>query len=170
MAALTVWKFNSPTGAAQTLAKLESLRKQQVIEIQDAAIVEWPQGKKTPKTRQAVNLTATGALGGAFWGMLIGLLFLAPWLGLAIGAGMGALSGKLAGTGIDKKFIDEVSANVKPGGSALFAYTREGVVDKILPQLGQFHGKLISASVTNEQEAQLREAFGAEEAQPAQTK
>jgi uncharacterized membrane protein len=126
-----------------------------------------PDGKA--KIKQARNLVGAGALGGAFWGMLIGLLFLAPWLGLAIGAGMGALGGKMAGTGIDKKFIEEVSNSIKPGGSALFAYTSHGVPDKILPQLKQFNGKLIQTSLSNEQEAQLRAAFGAEEMQPAGT-
>ena len=29
------------------------------------------------KVKQAVNLVGAGALGGAFWGMLIGLLFFA---------------------------------------------------------------------------------------------
>ena len=49
MAALTVWKFDTATGAGQALGKLESLQKQQLIEIQDAAIVEWPQGKRNPR-------------------------------------------------------------------------------------------------------------------------
>ena len=56
MAALTVWKFNSSAGAGQALAKLESLQKQELIQIQDAAVVEWKQGKKKPKTKQATNL------------------------------------------------------------------------------------------------------------------
>ena len=66
MAALTVWKFNSSDGAGQALAKLENLQKQELVQIQDAATVEWPQGKKKPKTRQAHSLTGAGALGGAF--------------------------------------------------------------------------------------------------------
>jgi uncharacterized membrane protein len=106
------------------LGALADWQKQHLIVVDDAAVlVRRPDGK--PKIKQAHNLVGAGALGGAFWGMLIGLLFLAPWLGLAIGAGMGALGGKLAGTGIDKKFIEDVSAAIKPGGSALFAYTRK---------------------------------------------
>nr|WP_232017751.1 DUF1269 domain-containing protein [Cereibacter sphaeroides] len=42
------------------------------------------------KLHQAVNLTAAGAVGGSFWGLLIGLLFLNPLLGLAVGAGAGS--------------------------------------------------------------------------------
>ena len=81
MTALTVWKFDAATGAGEALGKLENLQKQQLIDIQDAAVVEWKQGKKKPKTKQATNLAGVGALSGAFWGMLFGLLFSSPSLG-----------------------------------------------------------------------------------------
>ncbi len=162
MAALTVWKFNSPTGAAQTLAKLESLKKQQVIEIQDAAIVEWPLGKKTPKTRQAVNLAATGALSGAFWGMLFGLIFFIPFFGMAVGAAMGALSGHFSDYGIDDGFIRSVRDQVTEGTSALFLLTSNVTVDKVQQELKGQMGRLIRSNLSNEQEARLRETFGEE--------
>ena len=108
MSTLTVWKFESATGAAQILTKLEALQKQHLIEVTDAAIVEWPQGKKKPKTRQATNLTGAGALNGAFWGMLFGLLFFVPFFGLAVGAAMGALAGHFGDYGIDDDFIKSV--------------------------------------------------------------
>ena len=41
----------------------------------DWTTVSWEEGKKKPKTRQLSNMTATGALGGTFWGMLFGLIF-----------------------------------------------------------------------------------------------
>ena len=61
--------------------------------------MEWPEGKKKPKTRQLKNLAGAGAMGGAFWGFLFGLLFFVPRPGMAIGAGMGALTGSLADVG-----------------------------------------------------------------------
>jgi uncharacterized membrane protein len=66
MASLTVWKFDSPDGAEEVLQKLKDLATQQLIQIEDAAIVSWPQGKKKPKTHQT-RLTGAGALSGAFW-------------------------------------------------------------------------------------------------------
>ena len=56
MAALTVWKFNSANGTEAALTKLAELQKGQLIEIQDAAIFTWKEGKKKPKTKQAFNL------------------------------------------------------------------------------------------------------------------
>jgi len=85
---LTVWKFDSPSGADDTEQILERLQREQLIQIADAATVSWPANAKKPKTRQLTNLAGAGALGGAFWGLLFGLLFFVPFLGLAIGAGM----------------------------------------------------------------------------------
>lgn len=42
MTTLTVWKFPTADGAERTLAKLADLKKQELIEIEDAAIVTWP--------------------------------------------------------------------------------------------------------------------------------
>ena len=89
MATLSVLKFSTADGAQQMESTLLSLQKQQLITIQDAAIVTWPQGKKQPKTEQLHNLAGAGALQGAFWGMLFGLIFFIPFFGLAVGAGDG---------------------------------------------------------------------------------
>ena len=96
MTNLTVWKFNTVDGAEKAIEKLTDLQKQHLIEIQDAAIVYWEPGRKKPKTRQALNTAAFGALDGAFWGMLFGLLFFVPIFGMAVGALSGALSGHFA--------------------------------------------------------------------------
>src|SRR5512136_2106841 len=86
MATLSVLKFETPDGAKQMEQTLLSLQKQQLITIQDAAIVTWPQGKKGPKTEQLHSLAGQGALMGAFWGMLFGLIFFIPFFGLDFGA------------------------------------------------------------------------------------
>ena len=101
MGTLTVWKFDTASGAEDATHILHDLATQNLITIHDAATVEWQPVKKKPKTRQLNSLTGTGALGGAFWGLLFGLLFLVPLLGAAIGAAAGALAGKLSDVGIN---------------------------------------------------------------------
>src|SRR5436305_4950230 len=133
MATMTVWKFDSPDGAAQAETTLEGLVKQELIKVHDAAMVSWPEGKKKPKTRQLSSLTGAGALSGAFWGMLFGLLFFIPFLGLAIGAATGALAGSLTDVGIDDDFIASVRDKVTPGTSARFALTSYAVRDRVCP-------------------------------------
>src|SRR5262245_65285170 len=165
MATFTVWKFDSATGADDTLSTLERLQKEELIQVLDGAVVSWPEGKKKPKTRQLHNLAGAGALGGAFWGFLFGLLFFIPLLGLAIGAGMGALAGSMGDVGIDDQFIQEVREKITPGTSALFLMTQNAVQDKVQEEMASIkgHAELLHTNLTNEQEAKLREAFADED-------
>jgi uncharacterized membrane protein len=165
---LTVWKFATPDGARMMEQKLVALQKQLLINVHDAAIVEWPEGKSKPKTRQVNSLTGAGALSGAFWGMLFGLLFFAPFLGLAIGAAMGALAGKFSDYGIDDNFINQVRDEVTPGTSALFVMTSGAVVDRVLAEVKSLNPELISTNLSAEQEEALRAAFAEDETPPAE--
>jgi uncharacterized membrane protein len=159
MATLTVWKFDTADGADQAEATLESLSKQELIKIHDAATVSWAEGKKKPKTRQLSSLAGAGALGGAFWGLLFGLLFFIPFLGAAIGAAAGALGGAMADVGIDDDFINSVKEKVTPGTSALFVMTSDAVVDKVHDAFKGQNAELIQTNLSDENEAKLREAF-----------
>jgi uncharacterized membrane protein len=162
MATLTALKFATPEGAGQMLEKIQSLQKMELIKLQDAAIVTWPVGKKSPKTKQLNNLAGAGAMQGAFWGMLFGLIFFIPFFGLAIGAAMGALSGKMADYGIDDNFIKQTREKVTEGTSALFLLTSGAVQDKVLAELKGFQFELISSNLTKEQEEQLMATFAEE--------
>jgi len=162
MATLNVFKFNDPDGAGKLLEHVKELQKQQLITVQDAAIVTWPKGKDKPKTQQLANMAGIGALDGAFWGMLFGMLFFVPFLGLAIGAAFGALGGKMADYGIDDDFINKTKAAVTEGTSALFLMTSGAVQDKVLPTLQGMDAEVISSNLTAEQEAALQAAFKAE--------
>jgi len=159
MATLTVLEFPSAEGADQMLNTLEGLQRQQLITVEDAAIVTWPAGAKKPKTRQLHNLAGVGALGGAFWGMLFGLLFFVPILGLAIGAGIGALAGSVGDMGIDDNFIAKVRQKVTPGTSALFLLTSGVVVDRVLEAVRGTPMEIVSTNLPADQEARLRAAF-----------
>jgi uncharacterized membrane protein len=163
MATLSAWKFATADGAAQTESILIGLSNEQLINIYDAATVEWQPGKRKPKTRQLNSLTGAGALGGAFWGLLFGILFFIPILGLAVGAAAGALGGSLADAGIDDDFIDAVKAKVTPGTSALFLLSSDAVMDKVSEAFTGIHAELIHTNLSNEEEAKLREAFAEED-------
>lgn len=163
MSTLTVWKFKTADGAESALAKLEGLQKQELIKVLDAAVVTWPTGRKKPKTYQAVSTVGVGALGGAFWGMLFGLIFLVPLFGMIVGAAAGALSGKFTDYGINDDFIKDLRDKVTEGTSALFLLTGQVTVDKVSEAFSPDEaGELIQSNLTAEQEAKLREDFGAE--------
>jgi uncharacterized membrane protein len=155
MTTLTVWKFDTPTGADDAVHSLEILAKQELIQIHDAATVSWQQGAKKPKTRQLRNLTAGGAMSGMFWGMLFGLIFLVPFLGAAIGAA----TGERADVGIDDQFIKSVRERIEPGTSALFLMSSDAVVDKVKSTMneGGHKAELLQSNLTQEQEDALRD-------------
>lgn len=158
---LTVVTTPTMDGASAILVELVSLQQQELIKIDDAAyVIRNADGK--PKVKQAVDLVGQGALGGAFWGMLIGFLFLAPWWGAAIGAASGALGGKAADFGIDDNFIKTVGSRIPPGTSALFLLSHDAVVEKVAPALEGHEFEIIHTSLPPEQEAELRAAFGDE--------
>jgi len=160
MATLTALKFPTAQGAETMLSTLENLQKQQMIQIEDGAIVTWPAGAKKPKTKQLHDMTGAGALGGAFWGMLFGLLFFIPFLGLAVGAAMGALMGHFAHYGIDEGFIDQVRTKITPGTSALFLLESGAVVDRVAEAVKGQQFEIIQTNLSKEQEDKLRADFG----------
>jgi uncharacterized membrane protein len=162
LATLSVLKFNDPSGADRVLLALQGMQERQLITLEDAALVSWPEDRKKPQTRQLQSMGGAGALGGAFWGFLFGLIFFIPLLGMAIGAAMGGLSGSLVDVGIDDDFITQVREKVTPGTSALFALTSGATEDRVIEELRQFDFEIISTNLPAEHEQRLREAFGEE--------
>jgi uncharacterized membrane protein len=172
MSTLVVLKFDSLDGARQMRARLLELQKQQLLQVDDAAIMSKDANGK-PKLEQLHNLAGAGALGGAFWGMLFGLLFFIPLIGLAVGAAAGALAGSMSDVGIDDKFIKQVGESITPGTAALFLLVSNVTVDKVLDQIKDIKFEVLQTNLSHEQEDQLRSALGqsapaaAESAPPA---
>ena len=162
MATVTVLKFPIAEGASYVLGRVQDLQKQHLIKLHDAAIVSWPVGKKSPKTRQLVDLVSAGALSGMFWGLLFGLIFFTPLFGMAIGATFGALGGAFRDYGIDDDFIKRVRSQVTEGTSALFLMTSEAVMDRVVDAMKNVKFEIIATNLSQDQEQKLREAFGQE--------
>ena len=166
MSDLIVVSFKGGDTADQVLNKLQALQKEHLVDLEDAVIAVRDKNGKV-RLKQAINLVATGAVGGAAWGglfgSLVGMLFLNPLAGfatgLAIGAGTGALSGALSDYGIDDNFIKEMARTFEAGTSALFILVRRVNLDKVLPELKPFGGTIVKTSLTNEQERRLKQAL-----------
>ena len=166
MADLVVVAYDGEDTADQVLNKLRQLQKEYLIDLEDAVVVVRDKNGKV-RIKQAVPLVSLSAVGGAAWGglfgLLIGILFLNPllgWLtGAAMGAGAGALSGALADYGISDDFIKELGQTLQPGTSAIFMLVRRVNLDKALPELSKFGGKIIKTSLTDDQETRLRAAL-----------
>jgi uncharacterized membrane protein len=157
MSNLVVISFPEEQLAFEMRAALAKLQKEYLIEMEDVVVVTKDEKGKV-KLHQAVNLTAAGAVGGGFWGMLIGMIFLNPLLGAAVGAGAGALSGRFTDIGIDDDFIKQLADQFKPGCSAIFILVKKATPDKVMAALEQFKGKgkVLQTSLTKDEEEGLR--------------
>jgi uncharacterized membrane protein len=140
MSDLIIVAFQDEATAFGLRAELVKLQTEYLIEMEDVVVVTKATDGAV-KLHQAVNLTASGAVGGTFWGGLIGLLFLNPLVGAAVGAGAGALAGRATDIGINDDFMRDVGASLERGGSALCLLVRKMMADKVIARLAPFQGK-----------------------------
>ena len=161
MSDLVVLALDTETGAEEMRDELIRLQKEHLITLSDAAVVVRQQDGHV-KVKQAVSLVGAGAMGGAFWGLLIGIIFWMPWLGMIIGAASGALAGKLSDVGVDDEFIKQVGSTIQPGNSALFLLVEKATPDKVMIELKKFKNvKILKTSLSQVQEDKLKAAFAA---------
>lgn len=166
MSELVAVAFDDLRRADEVLDELRRLQREYLIDLEDA-VVAVRDADGQVRLKQSVNLAGTGAtsggLWGALWGSLVGLLFLNPLAGFAIGtlvgAGTGALAGQLADYGINDDFIRSVAAELQQGNSAIFVLVRKAQPEKVLEQLGRFHGRVLRTSLSPEEEARLQAAL-----------
>ena len=174
MSELVVIGFDTPHEADRVLTELARLRKEYLIDLEDAVVaIRDPDGQV--RIKQSINLVGIGAaqggLSGALWGSLVGLLFLNPLIGFAvggaIGAGSGALSGSMVDYGIDDNLIKQIGQTLQPDTSALFLLIRKVQPEKVLQELSGFKGRVIRSSLSPEQEGKLQAALAKRDAVPA---
>ena len=158
MSSLVVVGFPSTSEAEQVRRELVGLQREQLVAVEDAVVVERD-AEGTVHLRQAVNLTAAGALGGGFWGSLVGMLFLNPLLGAAVGAGIGAASGSLSDLGINDDFMRELGDTLPSGSAALCLLLRDATPDRVIERLRAHapHARLLRTNLSHTDEARLRE-------------
>lgn len=163
MSDLIVVAYDTEEKAEEVRAKLLKMTREYLVDLEDAVVAVKNQDGKV-KLRQMYNLTATGALSGGFWGLLVGTIFLSPILGLVIGAGAGAVTGALSDMGIDDKFMTQLAESFTPGSSLLFCLVKKATPDKVLEELAGTGGKVIKTSLTHEDEKKLQDALDAKKA------
>jgi uncharacterized membrane protein len=158
--------YPSEAKAEEVRQRLLKLQKEYLITLSDAVIaVKTDSGDI--KLNQLVNTTATGAVAGSFWGLLIGVLFLNPIVGVALGAASGALGGALTDFGIDDAFMKGLAANIQTGNAALFVLVKNMTADKVLREIQDAGGVVLKTSLDDAKEKALRDALANAAAKPA---
>lgn len=142
MGQLIVFVFPTEDGADAMRDALDELHAQQVLKLDDAAVVVRTDDGKV-RIKQATDLVGMGALGGTIWGALVGIVFLSPWLGMAVGAVAGALAGRFTDIGIDDAFIRQVGQSVGYEQSALFLLIDHWEEQAVVARAAEFGGALL---------------------------
>jgi len=156
---MVVLAFDGVDTGSNVKNRLIELNNQFLLKLdQVVEVVRKPDGEI--KIKEEPRLTGVGAVSGAFWGLLMGLIFLVPVAGFIIGSVSGAVAGHFAKYGISKEYMKEIDAAIQPGQSALFLLVDNVKADRVIPMLTEFHPKVLRTSLSADQEAKLKEAFG----------
>ena len=166
MTDMVVLAFDSEDGAANARDKLHELNQQYLLQLDQVVEVDRKANGQV-KIKEDRSLTGIGAVGGAFWGLLIGLIFLVPAVGFVVGTVTGAIAGHFSQYGITKDYMNQINAAIQPGQSALFILAEDVKADRVVPMLAPFHPRVLRTSLTLQLETALREDFGDSSVPPA---
>ncbi len=143
--------------ADQVLRMLKSVEKEGMIDFEDTVVVRKDSDGKVDVKNAIDRTTKVGAAGGGLIGLLVGFVFGGPVGMMLLGGLGGAVIGALTQSGVDKKFIQDVSNSIKPGNSALFMVVRSARVDVVLAGLRQYPGQIFQTSLPSDLEERLQQ-------------
>jgi uncharacterized membrane protein len=156
--ALVVFTFDDENEARGALEALRNLEKAGRLKIDDSAVIRRAEDGKVHVDNKIDSSVKSGAAIGGMLGLIIGgLLF--PIGGLILGAAGGAAFGKMMETGVDKKFVEDVSNSLQPGSSALFVTSSGGDPAAVVAALRPFKGTVYHTNLSSEAEQSLRSAL-----------
>jgi uncharacterized membrane protein len=156
--ALVVFTFDDENEARGALEALRNLEKAGRLKIDDSAVIRRGEDGKVHVDNKIDSSVKSGAAIGGMLGLIIGgLLF--PIGGLILGAAGGAAFGKMMETGVDKKFVEDVSNSLQPGSSALFVTSSGADPAAVVAALRPFKGTVYHTNLSSEAEQSLRSAL-----------
>lgn len=155
MSHLVVVTFDNAEEAGKLRQTLRSAEHADFVSLDDSAVIVKDEEGKIHVKNEMDRGVKIGAVGGGLLGLLLGGIFF-PLAGLLVGALAGGLIGKMADSGVDQKFVKEVSEDLQPGTSALFFIVREANPDAALAALKPYKGTVRHTSFPPEAEKELR--------------
>lgn len=159
---VVVLGFDNRYAAEGMLESLTKMQEEGLIELEDAVVASRGPGIEV-EIQQTRSETGKSALRGTGIGLLAGLLLGGPIVGLVGGAAIGAILGAMKDHGLDDKFVDQVSEWVRPNTSALFLLVKEARGEEVLARLKPFKAKVLTTTLSEEQEKRLKGILAEEE-------
>ena len=158
MSNLVVITFDNEEEAGKVRESIRQQEKGGRIKLDDSAVVVKDADGKVHVKNQLDRGVKIGGVTGGFLGLLIASIFF-PVAGIVVGVLGGMGVGALADLGIQKKFVQQVSDEIKPGNSAIFLVVREADPNAALAALRPYKGTLFHTSLDPEDEETLRRAL-----------
>jgi uncharacterized membrane protein len=128
----TAWRFGGTEEADDAVLTLKQLDAQKVVDVQDVAVIRWPQWAAEPLVQE--HVTDQGGKVSSFF----------KNLGLP---------------DIDKSMIEAVKGDIGPGNSALVVLSSKAAIDTVAKAFEGQGVVLIRSDLSVQQEDQVRAAF-----------
>lgn len=157
MSELVVITFAAESDAASTLGRLRDVQRAGQLRLEDTAVVAKDQAGKVNVKNEWSSGTETGAVIGGAIGLLTSFMF--PVVGTVAGAAAGGWIGSMLREGISGSFVDEVSASLEPGTSALFIIMRDWNADAVTAAVAGHRGKILHTTLSSQLVDSLHQAM-----------
>jgi len=163
MANVTVWRFDSPGGAASAAARLDTLAIEGTGRIVDGAVIEWAESQRKPRLTMFRHRSTEGALGRTFWRWLFDALFADHPATDVCASAPASITEPLAQANMDDESIRHLRGEITQGSSALFLVGERADLARTLEAFGgaSRYLRLVHSNLPQDQEERLRATFTA---------
>jgi uncharacterized membrane protein len=128
----TAWRFSGTEGADAAVLRLKQLDSQGVMDVEDVAVIRWPQYAPGPQVQEHVTDEGTMA---------------------------SSLAKRIRRAGIDSAMLQAVRDDMTPGTSALVLLSADATLGAVATAFEGQAMQLIRSDLSVQQEDQLRAAF-----------
>ncbi len=129
---VTAWQFSDTEAADEAVIKLKQFDEQDLIKVEDMAVVRWPQYAAGPAADEHVTVQ---------------------------GGKVSAMMHKITHTRIDSSMIESVKDSMMPGTSALVLQSSNAVIDALAAAVGGPGVDLLQSDLSVPQQDELRAAL-----------
>jgi uncharacterized membrane protein len=128
----TAWRLNGTEAADEAVLTLQQLESQNLIEVQDVAVLRWPRYATEPIAME--HVTQQGGL-------------------------LASRMSKMKHGAVDRSVIESVKGDMTPGTSALVIQSAGAAVDKVAEAFQRHDMELIRSDLSVQQQDQIRSRF-----------
>ena len=129
----TAWRFVGTEGADEAVLKLKQQEAAKLVEVQDVAVIRWPQYAAEPTVREHVTEE---------------------------GSKVSSLMHKFKHSGIDSSMVESAKGDMSPGSSVLVLLTPESAVEAFAKAFGGQGVELIRSDLSVQEQDEVRAALG----------